>query len=346
MDITLKICETEEEWENALEKCPHATIFHKWKFLKIMEKHSKMNLLWSSEAKFHPLIGVHKKKPVGILPLFSYKTPILKAVFSPPLNSEATYMGPLIIEEEKLSQRDRENTFFEFIKAVDEYISTNFNANLIKIRTAPGILDVRSFIWNNYKVEVQYNYEIDISVGCERIWDKFEPNLRRSIKKASSAGISFEEGTKEDIKHFFSNLQKRYAEQKLKPNIDLTYLIETYEEFSNKNLKFFAAKKDRNFLSGIILLTYKEKAVAWIGAHKTDSTEISPNDLIIWESIKWASENKYKTFEITWANTQRLCKYKAKFNPKASPYFSCEKHSKFVSILYKIEEIKKILLNT
>jgi len=71
---------------------------------------------------------------------------------------------------------------------------------------------------------------------------------------------------------------------------------------------------------------------------RADAEGMYPNDLLMWETIKWAADNGYKKYEMTWANTRNICRFKSKFNPYLTPYFSCEKYSPAVSALHAIKD--------
>jgi len=46
------------------------------------------------------------------------------------------------------------------------------------------------------------------------------------------------------------------------------------------------------------------------------------NDLIHWRIIRDAIDEGYTTYDLVGANTERLCRYKSKFNPALRTYYS------------------------
>jgi hypothetical protein len=115
------------------------------------------------------------------------------------------------------------------------------------------------------------------------------------------------------------------------------YLDDLFNLFYPENMKIFSIKKEGQFITGMIALAYKDKILLWMGTPKINVGGAYPNDLLFWEFISWAHNNNYKVLENQWANTQRLCKYKSKFNPRTSIYFSCEKYSPLIKALYSIK---------
>lgn len=345
MDITLKIAgdDDKKEWDKIVENSPHATIFHTWKFLKIMEKHSGVNILWNDyTARLYPLIGFNGSAPIGLYPIFYYNSPLVKCVFSPPLRVGATYQGPLIPDYDNLSQSKRESYFFGLQKSVDEFMKSQLRANSIKIRLPPGLLDARPLLWNGYNVEPLYNYEIDLhKYSLEDVWSNIRKDCKRAIKKAEESGMVVLEGSRKEVELVFKSISERYSSQGITPEVSKEYLSEVYDTFYPDNLRILVVKKDDTYLTGTILLVYGKKVQAWIGMPRTTEKGVYPNDLLQWECLKWVHREGYKLFEITWANTYRLCRYKSKYDPILSPYFSCEKYSPFVSLLSFIKRIKK-----
>jgi lipid II:glycine glycyltransferase (peptidoglycan interpeptide bridge formation enzyme) len=66
-----------------------------------------------------------------------------------------------------------------------------------------------------------------------------------------------------------------------------------------------------------------------------------PNELLVWEMMKWAKMNGYNIVENSWGNTQRLCRFKSKFNPTVSIYFACEKKLGVAKLLYSLKNLAR-----
>jgi hypothetical protein len=341
MPISIKLCEGEEEWDSFVSMSHNGTLFHRWGLLKLMEKHSYTHILGKKyPGKFLPLVGYNNETPIGLYPVFVYKTPFIASAFSPPLGSGAIYQGPIHFDR-NMKQSTKEEYSLEFQKNIDEYLLREFDVNLIKIRTSPGIIDCRAFYLNDYLVEPFYTYEIDVSKPLGDVWGSFDGTLRKNVKKTSSSGVTVREGTRDEILLLFNALKDRMIAQGLDSEFDYDYLIEVYDLFYPKNIKLVVTEKDGKYLTGLMLLFFGKKVIAWIGIARSVSPGIYPNDLLVWDSIKWAHENGYETFEIMWANTDRLNKYKSKFNPDATIYFSCYRMPMLLTIYDYFKRNKK-----
>jgi len=323
MAVTLEIAKDRELWDNLVEKSPHGTIFHTWKFLKIIEKHTP--------SKLYPLIGMKGMTPVGIYPLFLQKRFFLRLVFSPPPHVAVPYLGPAFIDYDKLKQSKKESIFINFQKAVDEFISSELKADYVLISTSPGLLDPRPFKWTGYNVRPSYSYLINLSNGADYVWKQLKKHLRQSINKTKREGVSIEEGSKEELEAIYNLLNERYKEQERIVTVPKRYLFDLYDSFYPENLKIFVAKYKGEIRTGIIDIWYKDKVTTWIGSTKTYLRGISPNDLLFWETIRKGCEHGFKQYEIIGAaGNRRLHSYYSKCNPELLLWFSARKYSSFV----------------
>ncbi len=191
--VELKVAKEDDElWDRLVESSPHGTIFHRWKWLKIAEKHTN--------SKLYPLIGYKGAEPVGVIPLFYQKKPFLKMVFSPPPHTAIPYLGPALVDYNKLKQTKKETNFVEFQRQVDEFITEELKANYTYISLPPVLLDPRPFQWTSYEVEPAYGYIMDLSNGVDYIWHKnCDRKLRQNIERVRRRVIYVEEGYREEL---------------------------------------------------------------------------------------------------------------------------------------------------
>jgi len=319
-----------EEWDKLVEASPHGTIFHTWKWLKIVEKHTN--------SKLYPIIGYKGSTPIGVYPLFYSKIGFVRLVFSPPPRALLLYLGPAFVGYNKLKQSRRETLFLEFQEAVNTLIRFELKSNYTRIRSSPWLIDSRPLRWTGYDIEPLYTYVIDLTKGIEHIWSNLNRKLRISIEKSKKEGVSVENGDKEDLEFLRSSLYRRFEEQGLKPQRKYYkhYLQDLYKEFYPQNMRIFIAKYQGERVGGLVTLCYKGWAALWMGIPKTDLKGIYPNDLAQWEAIRWACESGFRQYEeMDAGDDPRLRHFKAKFNPELVPWYSAVKYSSFS---YKVLE--------
>lgn len=317
MVLSVRVCEDGREWDALVEKSPHATVFHTWKFLRIIEKHGG--------GKLYPLIGLEGTTPIGVFPLFHQKKPLFSAVFSPPPHYAVPYLGPLIADYGALKQDKRENICVDFQREVDRFIREDLHAGYVYISTSPGLIDARPYKWAGYCVEPQYTYHIDLSEGKEAIRKRLKKNLRRDIDVLVKQGASVEEGGMEALNQIMESVAERYGDQGRSVAVPREYISEVYGALAPDNMKIILGRSpDGKYAGGMINLCYRGVVSSWIGSAKQKSG-MSVNDLVQWRSIEWACDNGYLIYEEMGANTERLRRYKSKFNPSLQVHYSAKK---------------------
>ena len=320
MELKIVNEDDRELWDTLVEKSPHGTIFHTWRLLNIVKKHTK--------NKFYPIIGFKGTTPIGVYPLFFQKRFFLKMVFSPPPHAAVPYLGPAFVDYDKLKQSKKESLFIEFQKSVNDFISSELGGDYTHISVSPALMDSRPLKWTGYKIKPRYSYMIDLSIGMDALWKNITKNLRNDINRAKREGVHVECGLKNEMFDIYDLLVRRYAEQGKMVNVSREYLQEIYETLYPENLGITVVKHNGELVTGGIHLYYKDRAYFWIGNPKPYCELTNTNELLTWESIKNASEKGYKYYEIIGiATTEGLHRHYSKLNPNFSAYYSAVKRS-------------------
>jgi len=90
-------------------------------------------------------------------------------------------------------------------------------------------------------------------------------------------------------------------------------------------------------MSGIVALCFRDTISFWIGAAKIDKKGLYPNDLLHWEGIRWACEHGFRHYEAYGAGTERLARFKSKYNSSLVVCFSAKKYSNhFIRLLESV----------
>jgi len=335
MMMDVEIVKSSKDWDNVLDLSPHTRIFHTWRWLKTMEKHSKKKIMGKRcRAKLYPLVILDGDDAVGVFPVYHYRGPVSFAL-SPPSGVEDLYLGPLILNYDSLKQSKRESRFFSMVREVDMFIKDEMSPNFILFHTPPNLLDTRPFKWLGYDVEPRYTYVLHLTT-IDEVWKNFHRSLRRGIEKARKNGITVRMGDKEDVEHIYNLLRRRNRIHTTKD-----FILEIYEKFYPKNVRVFIAEVDGERLSGIVNICYRDKVCFWIGAPKYTSNGINPNELVFYESIRWAVENGYRYYEVMGADDFTLYDFKRKFNGNLTMYFTVRRYRP--SLIKVIEAIYRCI---
>jgi hypothetical protein len=326
MKISLEILEDQQKWDELVEKAPHRTLFHTWEYLRIMEQHTSLTFFNKKiRGKLLTLAGYEGTTPVCVFPIFLYDCGLVRLLMSPPSRVEDPCLGPLFISYDEQKQSRRESLAVNLQKSLDEYMSKKIKASNISIHTSPGYSDSRPFMWGGYHVRPKYTYTIRLSKNPETVWNRFEGQLRKDIKKTEREGATVVEGSREDIGFIYDSLVKRRRQEGRSYRGSKEHILSVYDRFSPENVKIFIAKYLDKPVTGLILIRYKNKALYWVGGAKAETKGVYANDLAIWHSIRWACEEGLDEYELVGANDEKLRQFKSKYNPDLTCYFSAEK---------------------
>jgi hypothetical protein len=331
MTFELRIATNEDakDWDAIISQSPHGTIFHQWNWLKITEKHTQTML--------YPLIGIKGSTPIGVFPLFFQKKGSIRMVFSPPPHAALFYLGPVMAEYDTLKQEKREINYIGFQNSVERFISSELKAQYISISLPPGLQDPRPFTWSGYRFEPQYDYIIDLNISLESLLQTLDKKGRQNLTHAKKRGMSVELGGKKEFEKILDLMDVRYAQQGKNVTVLREYFLDLYDSYKDY-LKIFVAKSEGEIISGCIDFQYRDTHFSWIGNPKPKKPiSPSPNDLLIWESVRYAHERGCRYYvTMNAAGDKRLHSYYAsKFDPELKAHFTVKKHSYLTGILEK-----------
>ena len=322
MEIAIATGQDAAEWDRIVDESSHGTIFHTWRWLKIVEKHTGTAL--------YPLMCHKGTTLVAIYPIFVLKKGFATVALSPPSRAYLLYLGPVIVDYDTLKQDKKESVFIAVQEEVDRFLFSELGCNVVRIRSSPRLPDSRPFRWAGYSVEPLYTYRVNLTQGAGHVWEQFDRKLRVDIKKTEREDVVVEEGGLEDLRYMYSSLASRMTEQGLSTTGSMEYLADLYETFHPSNMKIYAAIYQGERVGGMVSLCYKDGMHLWIGVPKSDVKGISPNDLVQWQAISWACDNGFKYYELMDAgDNPRLRTFKSKYNPDLAIWYSAAKYSSY-----------------
>lgn len=329
IELSLATNDDAEEWDMINAKSPFGTLFHSWDWMKITENHTN--------TKLYPLIGIKGGSPIGLFPLFFQKKGPIRMVFSPPPHAALHYLGPVIVKDASVRQEKWEHYYIEFLDSVDNFINNELNANYVSIALPPNLQDPRPFEWSNYSITPNFDYQVNLSKGINQLYASLNNRQRADLKKAYEKGMRVEMGSRDDFNIIIRLMDIRYAQQ-------ARYLTASRDYFSNifnryeKFLKIFLVFVDDEVVTGSIRFQYKDSLYGWFGNAKPKRRiSPSPNHLLFWETIRYASENGFKYYiTLGAAGNKRLHGYYAsRFNPDLRIRYIAERKSLVTGVLEK-----------
>lgn len=227
------------------------------------------------------------------------------------------YGGPLFFDYSDESQLELLKE--EYRKKFSQYcINNNIVSEFIKFHP---VLENHKFLEDS--MEVMYNSEyicLDLTTE-EEILENMTSDRRNKIRKALKNNIEIKvlENNSENIEKFY----EMYIET-MDKNRASEYYYFSKEFFLNnlkflgKNLKIFAAYEAENIISISLVIFKNEYVHYYFSANNPEALHLSGNSLLIYEAIKWATDNEKKYFHLG-GGLPTLYRFKKSFT-KNEPY--------------------------
>ena len=317
------------EWNSLVANSPQGTVFHTWEWLKIIEHHTA--------SRLYPLIGMNNGSPAGIIPLFYQKKGPIKMVFSPPPHTALFYLGPAFIAQNTRKREKTERLSLDFQKLFDGFIAENLPNQYTHISLAPANNDPRPFLWSGYDLQPHFDYTIDLSPGPDALFSSLDKRQRQDLRRAKTRDMTFGVGEESEYKKILDLMDARYSQQGKIVTVPKSYFMDLFKKFKNE-MFISAINFGGEVATGLIHLKYRDTMYCWVGNPKpVMALSPSPNDLLLWESIRYASENGFHYYSImSAAGNERLHSfYAAKCNPTLSIRYVATKKSLPADVIEK-----------
>jgi hypothetical protein len=305
------------QWDRFIDDSADSTLFHKWDFLRIMERYTGYKLL---------PYGIYRDDDlVAAIPLFYNKTCGLKLLYSPPPTSMVyvPYLGlataPWIKE---LRPREKEEAWSFIIGELGGLVG-HISPNYVTIGLLPGVGDSRPFIWNDFEAELKYTYTFDLEQPLETLWDRMEKNCKKEIREASKSPLTLERAYDADM---FSDIMRnglKKAGKTFYHRQSPQYIKDVLQAFPG-NIRMYFLYNGDDVASAAVNYGFHGRFMGWMGNTVVDNG-LSANQYMIWEFLKQAKSEGYGVYENIGADEKRLNLAKTKFNPDLTPYFQIMK---------------------
>jgi len=326
--MVVELLENKTRWDQFVDTSPQGLLFHKWDFLKTVEKHSR--------HRFVPYCVYSGEQLRCIFPVFIGRDHGLTVVNSPPPNTQIPYLGPAFdpsVQALKASAREKifDQVTSEICREIDKIAS-----NLVSFTTVPNFLDVRFFIWKKYEEHLRMTYAIDLDTSLDKIWASFSKGCKRGITKLSTHSPELQQT--DDISLLLDIWRGRFSERGLQvPLLSDSYLKELVAAFPQDVTVYNLIIDGRLATSIVFCVLQKERYHWWIGGVNIRK-DLSAVDYLIWEIAKRAKSEGFKKLDL--GEDVPCLSYKTKFDPILEPFLTLKK----ADMLYKSGlKVKQIL---
>ncbi|OLZ40416.1 hypothetical protein A6E15_05185 [Natrinema saccharevitans] len=317
IDVRVATGDDLDQWNGYVERSPQGRLGHELEALRVQADHA--------DATLHPLVGFKGQEPVGIFPVFEITKRVVTTAFSPPPGLRVPYLGPAFLNMGKLKQRKRERRRQRFMDGCFEWIESELNPKYGHVRTATTFDDARPFQWNEYDATPAYTYAVDLERDEDALLMSFSSDARSNVRNADDDAYEIDVGGREEIRLIHEQVRNRYESQGIDFDVPLAFVLDLAERSPNGHVRPYTLRVDGEFVGGILALEYGDAVGRWLGGVRTDAdVDVPTNDLLDWAIMRDGLEHGLGTYDLVGADTRRINRYKAKFNPELRTYYSLE----------------------
>ena len=304
--MAIKLINEKQLWDQLVESTPQGLLYHKWDFLKLIEKHYKYNLL---------PYGIYKgEELICVFPMFQKRIKGINCLFSPPPQSGVPYLGFIMNETYHILKQSKKESYLKIVaEDVDREIK-RISPNYFSASLVPGFVDIRQFKWRRYGITTDYTYILDLNQSLDEIWNGVTGHCRQKIRKCRDLNCKLEKS--KDVSPLIELLKERYRQRGMNFLVRTSYLNDLMETFPD-NIGLYYLHNDDRIIGASLNHEYNNWYLGWIGLTKAKDRKYKyVNDLMLWSFIQQANLQGYKKFEISGANDPDLCQFRTKFNPQ------------------------------
>jgi hypothetical protein len=330
------------EWDDALPS-DGFEVFHRPAALAAIDRHAP--------GELHLYGGFKGQQAIALLPVVVRNGPLGTVAMSPPPGMAIPRLGPIVMPTSP-KRRKQEKVNREFTETVLDRIRTDYTARLAQVGfdspmaqrvgeqmesgltlfrmlcgTAYG--DPRPYLWGDLSVEPYFTYELDLeSTTADAVKNSFSKSLRREIRDAEELDVTVTREGIEGARDVFEHTVDRYDEQDETLGLSWNYVRDLWEGLGDAAQTYVARDDSGEYLTGITALYSNDAAYFWQGGARSVYEGTSVNSLVHWCIIQDIVDEppieSVTTYDLMGANTERLCRYKAKFGADLVPYYLVE----------------------
>ncbi|MCZ6593961.1 MAG: peptidoglycan bridge formation glycyltransferase FemA/FemB family protein [Bacteroidetes bacterium] len=139
-----------------------------------------------------------------------------------------------------------------------------------------------------------YRHTLDLTRGEEEIFASFQSSTKRNIRKSIRKDVKVEVcNSMNPIKEFY-RLNCMTRKNHGIPPQPFSFFKKTYEHIISQNMGIVVlASYENKIIAGAIYFHFGKKAIYKYGASDKTYQNLRPNDLVMWEAIRWYSQNGF-----------------------------------------------------
>ena len=141
-------------------------------------------------------------------------------------------------------------------------------------------------------VDLQTSTEEQLFAACSKA-------CRNLVRKAIQSGVTCEQNNSvSGVEAFYKPYQSSFRRSRSEMS-PVSFFQEAHRSFGEMgSMRFFIASHSSKPISSVLLLSYKDAVTYYAGGVDYNAHELSPHNLLIWESMRWARNEGKKWYEM------------------------------------------------
>lgn len=254
----------------------------------------------------------------------------LKTIKPPKLTQ---FFGPIIID----TQTNYSKQLSKYKAAIFDLLPRIPSVDQIKFKLPYQFTNWQPFYWKGFEQTTNYSYYIGDLSNLNQVWDNFQSNIKREIKKAQKI-VSVEQDL--SIEKYYEMVQMTFGRQnkKVPYSFEQVKRIDDVCKNSDSRKIFFAIDEEKNIHSALYLIWDNKTAIYLMGGSNPDLRNSGAASLLFWEAIKFASE-KGLSFDFEGSMLEPVERFVRAFGGQQRPYLVLTKHSPKFDILFHLLKV-------
>jgi predicted N-acyltransferase len=317
----------QKEWNNLVVEATEGTFFHSFEWYQILMEYGRYTGL------FNPQIFMIKEESenglVGLLWLFLDD----KGVANSPRFGD--YGGPLLSSH--LTINEKKIVLKLLLQKID---AIRGKAHKIFLRISNDQFH-NVYLQNGYQVRPNFfTFLLPINRGIDHIYSEFRRDAKRGIKIAIKNGVTVEKILeKEQLRKYYLLYTATMEKLNASPRKFAFFEIFWDVLIRQNRLRVLLARYHDEFIAGIMTISWNSALHIFSNVSASHSNRVHPNDLLYYETIKWAVKTSHKMvdFGLTSLNPKSgLYQFKKRWGGRPELLYSASKMYGIRNVLAQI----------
>ena len=285
----------------------------------------------TSNLRICILISKRNGRILSATPFTLKKNFLTKFYGSPLSGSFSLYCGTLFFlpmsDKEKIEIIKSEISILSKLSNYIEYVYDNIedtNENITKF-----------FLNVGFKKYRKQTSVIDIVPDIDLLWKGLESRARNMIRKSIKNNITVEQ-TKIDnvwLKKFYQMLTETFDRQAKNIPHSRDFYLSLDELFNKGKLFCLTAYSSTEIVGKTIFLKNDHQLVYFSGTTSNKGLKTASNSLMLWEAIKYASNNNIRIFDLGGIGIENIDKFKKSFGGSYKKFVHFKKSSLYLRLI-------------